>query len=173
MDWKLLVTENVGRENIRCHELQAGDTLQELVTGFQETNAKAVVLINTSNGYSLNPPILAGTKRSSFPVVVLTKSDGMKLLSIVNQHKGIMLAKISVETVVDRPVQTKKAENGSSSAPQGQGQYSMPVACLHFFKMKLTRGCKQRKQRMDPVQLPKEKVSVTCLWLVYIFPKWN
>ena len=122
MDWKLLITENVGCQNIRCHELQAGDKLQELITDFQETNAKAVVLINTSNDYSLNRPILAGTKRSSFPVVVLTRSDGMKLLNIVEQHKGNMLAKISVERIVDRPVQMKKPENGSSSAPQEQGQ---------------------------------------------------
>ena len=141
MDWKLLVTENVGCQNIRCHKLQAGDKLQELVTGFQETNAKAVVLINTSDNYFLHPSIWTGTEKSSFPVVVLTKSDGVKLLNIVEQHKGNMLAKISVETVVDPPVQTKKVENGSSSTPQKQGQCSMPVACLHFSKMELTRGC--------------------------------
>ena len=135
------MTENVGCQNIRCHELQARDKLQELITGFQETNAKAVVLINNSDGYSLNRPILAGAKRSSFPVVVLTKSDGMKLLNIVKQHDGNVLAKISVETIVDPPGQTKKAENGSSSAPQGQGQCSMPVACVHFPKMELARGC--------------------------------
>ena len=122
MDWKLLVTENVGCQNIRCHELQAGDKLQELITGFQETNAKAVVLINTSDDYFLHPSILEGTKKSSFPVVVLTKSDGMKLLNIVEQHKGNMLAKIFVETILDPPVQMKKPENGSSSAPHGQGQ---------------------------------------------------
>ena len=121
MDWKLLVTENVGCQNIRCHELQAGDKLQELITGFQETNAKAVVLINTSDDYFLHPSILAGAKKSSFPVVVLTKSDGMKLLNIVQQHES-MLARISVETIMDPPVQTKKAENGSRSAPQEQGQ---------------------------------------------------
>ena len=141
MDWKLLVTENVGCQNIRCHKLQSGDKLQELITGFQETNAKAVVLINTSDDYFLHPSIWAGTKKSSFPVLVLTKSDGMKLLNIVEQHERNMLAKISVESIVDRPVQMKKAENGSSSAPQGQGQCNIPVACLHFSKMELTSGC--------------------------------
>ena len=122
MDWKLLVTENVGCQNIRCYELQAGDKLQELITGFQETNAKAVVLINTSDDYFLHPSIWTETKKPSFPVLVLTKSDGMKLLNIVDRHKENMLAKISVESIVDRPMQTKKAENGSSSVPQEQGQ---------------------------------------------------
>ena len=122
MDWKLLVTENVGCQNIRCYELQAGDKLQELITGFQETNAKAVVLINTSDDYFLHPSIWTETKKTSFPVLVLTKSDGMKLLNVVDRHKENMLAKISVESIVDRPMQTKKAENGSSSVPQEQGQ---------------------------------------------------
>lgn len=122
VDWKLLVTENVGCQNIRCHEVQAGEKLQELVAGFQKASAVAVVLINTSDNLSLSLSISAETEKSSFPILVLTKSDGMKLLNIVKQHKENMLARICVETIVDPPVQMKKAENGSNVAPREQGQ---------------------------------------------------
>ena len=123
MDWKLLVTENEGCQNIRCHELQAGEKLQELVIDFQKANAMAVVLINTGDDYFLHPSISEGTEKSSFPILVLTKSDGMKLQNIVEQHKEKhMLARICVESVVDPPVQMKMTENGSNSAPIQQGQ---------------------------------------------------
>ena len=82
----------------------------------------AVVLINTSDNYFLHPSISEGTEKSSFPILVLTKSDGMKLLNIVKQHqKENMLARICIE-VMDLPVQMKKAEKGSNSAPRKQGQ---------------------------------------------------
>ena len=130
VDWKLLVTENVGCQNIRCHRLKAGEKLQELVAGFQKANAIAIVLINTSDNFSLDPSILAETEKSSFPILVLTKSDGNALLSIVEQHKKNMLARITLESIVDFPEQMKKAENGSNLAQREQGQYVCGVACL-------------------------------------------
>ena len=104
VDWKLLATEDVESQHIRCHELQIGDNLPKLITAFQKAYAVIVVLINTSEDYFLHPSFLTNTHDSPLPVLLLTRSDGMTLLKKIDLHKENVFAKISVESVVD-PVQ--------------------------------------------------------------------
>jgi len=115
VDWKLLVTnENLESQNIRCHELQDGDNLPELIAGFQKAHAVSIVLINTSDDYILHHSFLSEMQECHFPVVVLSKCDGMELLKKVEQYKENVFAKISIENFVDLPVQTsvETTENG-------------------------------------------------------------
>ena len=98
VDWKLLVTEDVECLNVRCHELQAGDNLPLLVAGFQRAHAVAVVLINTRDNYILQPLCLTETQVGQFPVLLLTKNDGMALMKKFQQYKGKVLAQITVGT---------------------------------------------------------------------------
>ena len=109
VEWKLLVTEDVECHNIRCHELHTGDNLPLLIAGFQKAHAMAVVLINTSDDYKLQPLFLTESQVGHFPVLLLTMSDGMALMKKVEKHKGKVLAQITVETpecVGQQPIHT-------------------------------------------------------------------
>ena len=99
MDWKLLLTEDARRQHIRCHELQDGDNLRELIASFQKAYAVAVVLINTSDDYILQSSFLSGAQRSYFPVMVLTNSDGIDLLQIMKQYEKAVFGKITTDYV--------------------------------------------------------------------------
>jgi len=116
VDWQLLVTsENMESQHIRCYELQDGDNLPELIAGFQNGYALAVVLINTSDNYFLHPIFLPKTQKSQFPVLVLTKSDGMELLKKVEQCNENVLARIiSVECPVDLLMQQIPQKTGKN-----------------------------------------------------------
>ena len=103
VDWKLLVTEKVESQHIRCHELQAGDNLSELIASFQKAHALAVVLINTSDSYILQSSFLEETQEGQFPVLVLTRSDGVELLKKVEQFENVF-AQITAEAFVDTPM---------------------------------------------------------------------
>ena len=132
LDWKLLVTtEDMESQNIRCHELKLQDNLPELIADFQKAHAVAVVLINTSDNYFLHPSFVTETQKSDFPVVLLTKSDGMALLRKVEQYEENVFAKISVDSVVDLPLlmngtlQTESKPthiNSDQTAHKEQGQ---------------------------------------------------
>ena len=116
VDWKLLVTtEHMEYQHIRCHELQAGDKLPQLIASFKKINAVAVVLINTTNNYLLHPSFLSGTQECHFPVLVLTKTDGKALLSKVEQFEENVLARICVEGFVDLPMQQILQKTGKNS----------------------------------------------------------
>ncbi len=61
VEWKLLVTgDGVQSQHIRCHQLIEGDDLSMLVSDFKEKHAKAVILINTHDSYSIAPQFLKG-----------------------------------------------------------------------------------------------------------------
>ena len=62
VDWKLIVTEDVQSQHIRCHELKFDDNLVDLVYRFKKTYAKAVVLINTQENYNIAPQLLSRAK---------------------------------------------------------------------------------------------------------------
>ena len=98
VDWKLLVRKDMEYPHIRCHELQAGDNLQQLIAGFQKAHAVAVVLINTSDNYSLHPTFLSGMQEGHYPVLLVRNGDGMVLLNIVEQYEQNVLGRISVES---------------------------------------------------------------------------
>ena len=60
VDWKIMVTDDVQSHHIRCHQLQAGDKLSVLLSNFKKQHAKAVILINTQDNYSIVPQFLEG-----------------------------------------------------------------------------------------------------------------
>ena len=132
VDWKLLVTtEDIESQHIRCHELQTGDKLSELVAGFQNSYAVAVVLINSNDNYSLHPTFLAGTQEGSFPVLLLTNTDGKALLSKVEQFEENVFARISVESFVDLPMQqTPSQKTGKGHAHTSPEQVKEPGQCV-------------------------------------------
>lgn len=121
VDWKLLVTsDDVECQHIRCYELQDGDNLPELIAGFLKACAVAIVLINTTDDYILHHSFLSGMQECHFPVLVLTKSDGMELLKTMKQHQDNVLAKITVEAFVDLPMQQilQKRKNPPHTSPE-------------------------------------------------------
>ena len=132
VDWKLLVTtEDTESQHIRCHELQTGDNLPELVASFQNSYAVAVVLINTSDDFTLHSTFLAGTQEGSFPVLLLTKTDGMALLNKVEQFEENVFARISVESFVDLPTQqTTPQKTGKGHAHTNPEQTKEPGQCV-------------------------------------------
>ena len=138
VDWKLLVSEDVQSQHIRWHELQAGDDLPKLIADFQNAYAMAVVLINTTDNYSLHPSFLKGTKVSRYPVLVLTKSDGMTLMSKIEQYEENVFAKISAESFVDLPVRAPVEAQGKGPThastdyppPKEQGYNSSRHMCV-------------------------------------------
>ena len=129
VDWKLLVTtESMECQNIRCHKLQPGDNLLQLIASFQRKHAVAVVLINTSDNYSLHPSFLEKSQGGGkFPVLLLTESDGIKLLNMVKQSMEEMYAKISVESFVDLPMQ-----NPTGELEETRGDRSTPTTSDHM-----------------------------------------
>lgn len=137
VDWKLLVTtESMECQNIRCHKLQAGDNILQLIASFQRKHAVAVVLINTNNNYSLHPSFLEKTQGGgNFPVLLLTESDGMQLLNMVKQSTEDIYAKISVESFVDLPMQKpfgelEETRNGSIPTTSDHMHQKEPGLCV-------------------------------------------
>ena len=117
VDWKLLVTEDVESQHIRCHELQTGDNLPELIAAFKKAYAVAVVLINTSEDYSMNSSFLTKKQESPLPVLLLKRSDGMTLLNKIELHKENLLAKISVESDVDPVQRPEEMQQNAGNRP--------------------------------------------------------
>ena len=104
VDWKLLETEDIEGENIRCHQLQGDELLTELFERYRNSDSKAVVLINTSDDYQLAPDLVSGVEKPCLPVIVLSKIDGetvLKCLDDASQINEDVYAKIEVETDVD------------------------------------------------------------------------
>ena len=88
MDWKIIVNDDIQSQHIRCHTLQPGDKIKDLVSSFRKAFAKALVLVNTQNNYTLSPELTEGLERSSFPVVIVTQSDGTSLNEFLERHFG-------------------------------------------------------------------------------------
>ena len=137
VNWKLLVTEDVQSENIRCHELQAEDNLPKLITTFQKAHAVAVVLVNTSENYYLHPMFLSGIQEGCFPVILLTRSDGVTLLKKVEQQKENVFARIVVESFADsnRTLQNPRnapTHSNSDKTTSEAGQWSMKGTIYHW-----------------------------------------
>ena len=82
----------------------------------------AVVLINTSENYSLDLSFLIKKEESPLPVLLLKRSDGMTLLNKMDLHKENVYAKISVESVVD-PVQRPE---GMQQNAENKPAYTSP-----------------------------------------------
>ena len=122
-------------QNIRCHELQAGDNLPELIADFQSAYAVAVVLINTSENYFLHSSFLTGTRKSNFPVLMLTRSDGIALMNTVKNNNHKVFAKIAVESFVDSPgmqVSMETLQNPGNGPTPTNSDIKAAGQCLLF-----------------------------------------
>ena len=85
----------IGSEHIRCHVLKLGDDIPKLIAQYHQESAQAVILINTVNRYTLASPSLYGDVQMNIPVIVITSSDGERLLSVINDcAPGGVLAQI-------------------------------------------------------------------------------
>lgn len=119
VDWKVLVTENVESQHIRCHELQPTDQLSSLIPEFQKAYAMAIVLINVDDTYILPEACLKGVEEPPIPVVILTHTDGQSLLKQLDYYEGKdVLTRLDAESQVDLPGQQMGRETAS---PQRQG----------------------------------------------------
>ena len=57
------------------------------------------MLINTQDNYTLAPEFTEGVAKASYPIVILTKSDGNSLVDILEKYDGQteVLARLDVE----------------------------------------------------------------------------
>ncbi|XP_064393609.1 uncharacterized protein LOC135341066 isoform X2 [Halichondria panicea] len=101
VDWKIMVTDDVQSHHIRCHQLQAGDKLSVLLSNFKKQHAKAVILINTQDNYSIVPQFLEGMNKNTIPTVVITQYDGNILLDILDKNRDNVQARLEAESDVD------------------------------------------------------------------------
>ena len=98
IDWKIIVNnEDIESQHIRCHALQPGDKIKDLISLFKKALAKAVVLINTQDNYTLAPELTEGMERGGFPIVVLMKIDGEQLVEFLEKfYEHDVLARLDI-----------------------------------------------------------------------------
>ena len=107
VDWKILVSEDVQSQHIRCHELRPEDNLPQLVAQYQQAYAVATVVINSEDSHTLNPSYLQGVSLGSYPILVLTQQDGRQLLKLLDQYgEQEVEGRVDVESMVDPLTQT-------------------------------------------------------------------
>ena len=126
---KVLVTDEVEGDHVRVHELQSTEKLAEIVAGYRTNKCtKAVVIVNIADSLMLEPAHLEGLESSSFPLLVVSQSDGQELKGILDQQHDV-LCDINVESTVDHPAQPQAmAEQGiagGGTAPQENKTSSM------------------------------------------------
>jgi len=125
VDWTLLELEKIEGEHIRCHELLGNEVLEDLFERYKIAESKAVVLINTTDNYSLPPDLISDAWKPSLPVIVLTKSDGQQIVQCLEDTSEIgenVYGKIEVETDVDGGIGEGMAVGGTQqghASPQG------------------------------------------------------
>ena len=131
VDWLLLdccdVTES---EHIRVHELMEedlkGERLVAALHGYQNANAKAVVLISMDNTLRLPEDVREKIKGlAGYPVVLITRSDGDQLLEYLNvrykdEDLHAQLVVESVEALQEDDVVTLDAISG---IPSGKPEF--------------------------------------------------
>lgn len=127
MDWKCIANEDVQSQHIRCHELQAGDNVQELVYRFKKAHSKALVLINTQNSYSLDSEFVEKIERGRYPIVVVTKDDGAALTQLIESHVDQLEAKLDAISMVEPSKEEEYAvvEIPSDMPSDQQSKYSV------------------------------------------------
>ena len=82
-------------EHIRCHVLDQNDTIPQLIAQYHREHARAVILINDADNYSLASPSLHGdAPQVDIPVIVVSSQDGETLMSTLDECKRPPLAHI-------------------------------------------------------------------------------
>lgn len=91
-DWKVLTAEGVECQHVRYHQLQHGDNITTLASTFKKSHAVGVILVNVEDSTELSPEFFQDsqqsmkTKKSSFPVVLISSSDGHMLQEALNHN---------------------------------------------------------------------------------------
>ena len=123
---KVLVKKRARGDHVFVHKLEPGENLAQLVTEYRGNSAKAVVVVNTAESYTVHPTHLEGLEKSNFPLLILTLSDGQKLLKALD-HPNDVMCDIDVESDVDHPTtttdpkpSTKATLPKKSDAPTGK-----------------------------------------------------
>lgn len=55
---------------------------------FRKANAKAIVLVNSEENFTFASKFETGLDKSSYPIVILTKSDGTRLVELLDNAYG-------------------------------------------------------------------------------------
>lgn len=99
------------------HKLKPEDKLAQFVEVYRSNYAKAVVIVNTTENYTIQPIHLKGLQKSSFPLVVLTLSDGQEVLKTISrQYDEEVTCDIDVESDMDLPPTMKCPEPSTRAA---------------------------------------------------------
>lgn len=121
VNWKIIVNNDVHSQHVGCHALHPGDNAKELVATFRRALAKAVVLVNTQDNYTLAPEFTEGVDKSNYPTIVLTKSDGASLVELLERYYGQtdVLARLDVEGIA---VELQQEQAGLEQSTEGSNQ---------------------------------------------------
>ena len=79
---------------IQLHRLKEGQDLAHLLVLYTRFGAKAIIFVNTRDGYELQPDLtstLSVIKGSSYKYccVLISRSDGERLIDYTNDFKGV------------------------------------------------------------------------------------
>lgn len=129
IDWKIIANDDIESQHIRCHTLQPSDKIKDLISSFNKSLTKAVVLFNTQDNYALAPQLTEGMERGSFPVVILTKSDGQSLLGFFEKffEQDVLARLDTVSMIYTQPAQVVQQQGevqqgeGSVTSTKGKG----------------------------------------------------
>ena len=127
--WQYLSMEATEGENIRCHQLQAGDQLVELLKELGESLTKALLLINTEDSYSLPREYILGVKELPFPVLIVSNSDGEEIVRCLERFEDHVFARIDAENLVDGGEQPEAKALSSMKAndPPSLSEFIQPM----------------------------------------------
>ena len=135
---KAIVTDKVKGSHVRVHELLSTEKLSEIVAGYRKDKyTKAVVIVNTADSLMLEPAHLEGLESNSYPLLVVSQSDGQHLKRILGEQNEV-LCDINVESTVDRPremqvvAEESNTEARGCTAPQDHNSMLCLYNCLVF-----------------------------------------
>ena len=98
INWTSVTAEDVQYDHIRCHILQEGDDLPLLVTALDANlYSRALILINITNNYHIDPVFLSAESHWNIPIVVITTDDGNVLTDLLKQHPLAIEARVTTE----------------------------------------------------------------------------
>ena len=76
-------------EHIRCHGFAPDDDIPQLIAQYHRDHARAVILVNDADNYTLASPSLHGdVPQADIPVIVVTSQYGETLMSTLNEFKN-------------------------------------------------------------------------------------
>lgn len=77
-DWTIIVSEDMtaSGDHIHCHQLKMGESLNEVLAEYHDSEAVAVVLFNNENNYNIFCEVRS---QVCLPVLVLSSEDGQKV----------------------------------------------------------------------------------------------